>query len=564
MSSSTSRIALNALLGWSKSIIARLACLSPKYAPFAMGSATEAWDDSGTARGVASEPASVASPLFVLDETLDNVGIAMQPLAAGDVVPYGSSRSLSVRTAVPARHKIALVDIGAGETVRKLGHTIGIATTEIAAGEHVHVHNLAVPPAQRAAAARPGGAREVWRPGVDSALTSFLGYVRSNGSVGTRNYIGILPTVNCAATVARLAATAAAPRLIAIPSCDGVIALSHELGCGMAQGTAEDELLRRTLRGYATHPNLVAVIVVTLGCEVNQPENFLNGSAAEVEHLSIQELGGTNATVAAIVERIGAIAESFVELERRLVPLSELTLGLQCGGSDAASAITANPTLGVASDLLVAAGGRVILGETPEIFGAEQLLRERAVTSEVAARIDEKISWWLDYAARNGVELDSNPSAGNREGGITTIWEKSLGAVLKGGSAPLSDVVDYAAPVLGRGLTFMDTPGYDPVSATGMVAGGANVLAFTTGRGSVYGSRPVPCLKISSTTQLYERMQDDIDFDAGGATTRAAQLERGAQLFEAIVQMASGEPSKSELLGFGTEEISPWRVGAVL
>jgi altronate hydrolase len=562
MSSWASRIALNALLGWSKSIIACLSRLLPKYAPFAMGSATEAWDDSGTARGVASEPASAALPLFVLDEALDNVGIAMQPLAAGDVVPNGAT-SLSVRTAVPARHKIALVDIGAGEIVRKLGHTIGIATTEIAAGEHVHAHNLAVPPAQRAAS-MPRETRGAWHPGTESALTSFLGYVRPNGNVGTRNYIGILPSVNCAATVARLAATAAAPRLMGIPSCDGVIALSHELGCGMAQGTTEDELLRRTLRGYATHPNLAAVIVVTLGCEVNQPENFLDGSAAEVEHLSIQELGGTNATVAAIVERIAAIAASFGELERRPVPLSELTLGLQCGGSDAASAITANPTLGVASDLLVAAGGRVILGETPEIFGAEQLLRERAATPEVAARIDEKISWWLDYAARNGVELDSNPSAGNREGGITTIWEKSLGAVLKGGSAPLSDVVDYAAPVVGRGLTFMDTPGYDPVSATGMVAGGANVLAFTTGRGSVYGSRPVPCLKISSTTQLYERMQDDIDFDAGGATTRTAQLERGAQLFEAIVQMASGEPSKSELLGFGTEEISPWRVGAVL
>jgi arabinonate dehydratase len=528
-----------------------------------MGSATEAWDDSGTARAVASDPTSAALPLFVLDEAVDNVGIAMQPLAPGDVVSYGGT-SLNVRTSVPVRHKIALVEIGVGETVRKLGHTIGIATTGIAAGEHVHVHNLAVPPTQRAAASRAGSGRDAWRPGVETELTSFLGYVRANGSVGTRNYIGILPSVNCAATVARLAATVAAPRLVGIPTCDGVIALAHDLGCGMAQGTTEDELLRRTLRGYATHPNLVAVVVVTLGCEVNQPENFLDGSAAEVEHVSIQELGGTNATVAAIVDRIGVLAQSFGELERRSVPLSDLTLGLQCGGSDAASALTANPTLGVASDLLVAAGGRVILGETPEIFGAEQLLRERAVTPEVAARIDEKISWWLDYAARNGVELDSNPSAGNREGGITTIWEKSLGAVLKGGSAPLSDVVDYAAPVVRPGLTFMDTPGYDPVSATGMVAGGANVLAFTTGRGSVYGSRPVPCLKISSTTQLYERMQEDIDFDAGGATTRVAQLERGAQLFETIVRMASGEPSKSELLGFGAEEISPWRVGAVL
>ncbi|MFL5955790.1 MAG: UxaA family hydrolase [Gaiellaceae bacterium] len=528
-----------------------------------MGNATEAWDDSGTASGGASDLTSTESPLFVLDETVDNVGIAMHSLTPGDVVSFGST-SLNVRTAVPARHKIALVDVEPGGTIRKLGHPIGIATTAIAAGEHVHVHNLAIPPAQRAAASPPKKTQGSWHPGVEAALTSFLGYVRPGGRVGTRNYIGILPSVNCAATVARLAAAAAAPKVTGIPSCDGVIALAHELGCGMAQGTTEDELLRRTLRGYATHPNLAAVVVVTLGCEVNQPENFLDGSAAAVEHLSIQELGGTNATVAAIVDRIAALAESFEKHERRPVPLSELTLGLQCGGSDSASAITANPTLGVASDLLVAAGGRVILGETPEIFGAEQLLRERAVTPEVGGRIDEKIAWWLDYAARNGVQLDSNPSAGNRDGGITTIWEKSLGAVLKGGSAPLSDVVDYAAPVISPGLTFMDTPGYDPVSATGMVAGGANVLAFTTGRGSVYGSRPVPCLKISSTTQLYERMSHDIDFDAGGATTRAGQLERGAQLFEAIVRMASGELSKSELLGFGAEEISPWRVGAVL
>jgi altronate hydrolase len=528
-----------------------------------MRNATETWDDSGTTPGVAADLAPAESALFVLDETVDNVGIAMQPLAVGDVLSYGA-KSLNVRAAVPARHKIALVDMDAGDTIRKLGHTIGVATTRIAAGEHVHVHNLAVPRAERAGASTRAKRRGVWRPGAETALTSFLGYIRADGRVGTRNYIGILPSVNCAATVARLAAAVAAPSLAGISSCDGVVALAHELGCGMAQGTTEDELLRRTLRGYATHPNMAAVIVVTLGCEVNQPENFLDGSAAAVEHLSIQELGGTSATVAAIVERIGVIAESLEKLERRPVPLSELTLGLQCGGSDAASAITANPTLGVASDILVAAGGRVILGETPEIFGAEQLLRERAVTPEVGARIDEKIAWWLDYAARNGVELDSNPSAGNREGGITTIWEKSLGAVLKGGSAALSDVVDYAAPVVSRGLTFMDTPGYDPVSATGMVAGGANVLAFTTGRGSVYGSRPVPCLKISSTTQLYERMPNDIDFDAGGATTRRDQIERGTQLFEAIVQMASGEPSKSELLGFGAEEIAPWRIGAVL
>jgi altronate hydrolase len=529
-----------------------------------MGGTPQPWDDSGATRRVEAHIDPAQSPrLFILDEGVDNVGIVMQALEAGEVAFCGDE-SLRARTAVPAGHKIALVDIGAGDGIRKLGHTIGVATIPIRAGEHVHVHNLAVPPARGGAASLPTEARPPWHAGVEITRESFLGFRRHDGRVGTRNYIGILPSVNCAATVARLAATVAAPRLAGIPSCDGVIALAHDLGCGMARGTTEDDLLRRTLRGYATHPNLAAVVVVTLGCEVNQPENFLNGRAAHVEHLSIQELGGTNATVAEIVERIGRIAETLQNLEREPVPLSELTLGLQCGGSDAASAITANPTLGVASDILVAAGGRVILGETPEIFGAERLLRERAVTPDVADRIDAKIAWWLDYAARNGVELDDNPSAGNHEGGITTIWEKSLGAVLKGGSSPLSDVVEYAEPVVQPGLTFMDTPGYDPVSATGMVAGGANVLAFTTGRGSVYGSRPVPCLKISSTTQLYERMPDDIDFDAGGATTRSAQIVRGAQLFESIVQMASGEPSKSEQLGFGAEEIAPWRVGAVL
>jgi altronate hydrolase len=529
-----------------------------------MGNTPQPWDDSGVTRGVESHAGSTQPPLlFILDESVDNVGIAMRALEAGDLAVSGGE-PLRVRTAVPAGHKIALVDINPGDSIHKLGHTIGVATTPIGAGEHVHVHNVAVPPARRAAGTSPTEAPPPWQSDVESTREFFLGYRRHDGRVGTRNYIGILPSVNCAATVARLAATMAAPRLAGVPSCDGVIALAHDLGCGMAEGTTEDELLRRTLRGYATHPNLAAVIVVTLGCEVNQPENFLTGSAAHVEHLSIQELGGTSATVAEIIERIGGIAETLQNLEREPVPLSELTLGLQCGGSDAASAITANPTLGVASDILVAAGGRVILGETPEIFGAEQLLRDRAVTAAVADRIDEKIAWWLEYAARNGVELNNNPSAGNHEGGITTIWEKSLGAVLKGGSSPLNDVVEYAEPVVQPGLTFMDTPGYDPVSATGMVGGGANVLAFTTGRGSVYGSRPVPCLKISSTTQLYERMPHDIDFNAGGATTRSAQIERGAQLFEAIVQMASGEPSKSELLGFGAEEIAPWRVGAVL
>jgi altronate hydrolase len=392
----------------------------------------------------------------------------------------------------------------------------------------------------------------------------FLGYRRPDGRVGTRNYVGIVPSVNCAATVARLVAQAAGSRLSAARGVDGVVALNHADGCAIAEGSHRDEILRRTLNGYATHPNLAAVLVISLGCEVNQPEHFLTGKAAEVEQMSIQELGGTGATVDAALGWLELVAPRLGELRREHVALDELTLGLQCGGSDAASGLTANPTLGVAVDLLVASGGKAVLGETPEIYGAEHVLRDRADGEEVAQRIDELIEWWLAYAASNGAELDNNPSEGNKAGGLTTIWEKSLGAVLKGGTSPLRAVVDYAGPVTAPGLTFMDTPGYDPVSATGMVAGGANVLAFTTGRGSVFGSRPVPCLKISSTTDLYERMTGDIDFDAGPAVTRALQIELGTRLFERIVDTASGELSKSELFGFGAEEIAPWMVGAVL
>lgn len=523
------------------------------------------WDDSGTAGGSGLHAVTLdSSPVFVLDEERDNVGIAVHGLQPGEIFE-AASRSIRVQTVVPTGHKVALRDLLPGDWIVKLGQPIGEATVPIAAGEHVHSHNLGIRRDRRDLVGGNANSREVaaWSSPVTPALDHFLGYRRSDGRVGTRNYIGILPSVNCAATVARIAAGVAGANLTGT-ACDGVIALAHDLGCAMAEGTAGDEILRRTLRGYAVHPNLVGVVVVALGCEVNQPENFLTGGAAEVEHVSIQELGGTNATVAALVERVGEMAARLDRVEREPAPLSELTLGLQCGGSDAASAITANPTLGVASDMLVAAGGRVILGETPEIFGAEHLLRQRAVTPDVARRLDETMAWWLEYAKSHGVVLDNNPSTGNREGGITTIWEKSLGAVLKGGTSPLEAVVGYAEPVGERGLTFMDSPGYDPVSATGMVASGANVLAFTTGRGSVFGSRPVPCLKISSTTDLYERMTGDIDFDAGPASTRALQLERGAELFEAIVAMASGELSKSESFGFGAEEIAPWKIGAVL
>ncbi len=420
------------------------------------------------------------------------------------------SRGTRIRTAVgvvaalddiPAGHKVAVRAIAAGGRVRKYGEVIGIARQDIPPGAHVHSHNLGVGQntaigesgatdtnsASAANGARRHNAPTLWSPPTTPTRDHFLGYRRADGRAATRNYIAVLPTVNCSATVARIVAQTAGARFADAPGLDGVIALNHDLGCGMAEGGTGDDILRRTLRGYAGHANVAAVLTISLGCEVNQPENVF-GAHVPAETLGIQDLGGTAATVNAALERIEQMVAEVASLRREPIPVSELVLGLQCGGSDAYSGLTANPTLGVAADLLVAAGGRVILGETPEIYGAEHLLRDRAAAPGLAHRIDELIAWWQEYTARNGAELDSNPSKGNKAGGITTIWEKSLGAVLKGGTSPLNDVVDYAEPVTAGGLTFMDTPGYDPVSATGMVAGGANLLAFTTGRGSVFGS----------------------------------------------------------------------------
>ena len=508
-------------------------------------------------------PSDVVVPLVAF-AGVDEVGLVPDAVERGAALRVDDVEFAALED-IPAGHKVAVRPIAAGAPVHKYGETIGIAADDIPVGAHVHVHNLKV--GQHAArgdsAQGPAPDHRSWTAPAAPTRTHFLGYRRPDGRAATRNYIAVLPSVNCSATVSRMIAQRANELHRGAPGLDGVIALTHELGCGMAEGTSGDEILRRTLRGYAEHANLVKVVMVSLGCEINQPENVF-GDAVPVETLAIQDLGGSAATVNAGLARIDQYVAETACLRREPIPISELTLGLQCGGSDAYSGLTANPTLGVAADLLVAAGGKVILGETPEIYGAEHILRARAADPALAGRIDELIAWWQRYTAANNAEMDNNPSKGNHDGGITTIWEKSLGAILKGGTSPLNDVVRYAQPVTAAGLTFMDTPGYDPVSATGMVAGGANLLAFTTGRGSVFGSRPAPCLKISTTTGLYERMRGDIDFDAGLAMSRPEQIRLGTLLFEALVDLASGMPSKSEELGFGTEEIVPWRIGAVM
>jgi altronate hydrolase len=519
-------------------------------------------------------------------EGSDPVALARRDLEPGEEI---AGEGVRVREAIPRGHKVALVDLAEGATVHKYGQPIGIASRAIAAGEHVHDHNL-VSASRRGVSlagpgdeAGPGAARHgVLATGADSSSVSvagsgsgrartFDGIVRADGRVGTRNYVLVLSSVNCSATVVkRIAAAYAVPgALDEFPNVDGVLAITHGSGCGLAADGQGLELLRRTLSGYARHPNVGAVVVVGLGCEVNQVaaliDEFDLPEGTQLHNMAIQELGGSAATVRAGLAAVRELLPVTDAARRRPAPLSALTLGLNCGGSDAWSGVSANPVLGVAVDLLIEAGGTAVLGETPEIHGAERLLTRRAATPEVAEALLERVRWWEGYTTADGGTLDNNPSPGNRAGGVTTIEEKSLGAVAKGGSSPLRAVYRYAEAVQSSGLVFMDTPGYDPVSVTGIVAGGANVVCFTTGRGSVFGCKPAPSLKVASTSELYRRMSEDMDFDCGPVLDGEATVkELGHALFEQIIAVASGRPTKSEEFGFGEEEFNPWQLGAVM
>jgi len=499
----------------------------------------------------------------------DSVGLLTRTVAAGTEVVAGGAR-LRLRDEVPAGHKVALREIPRGEQVRKYGQVIGIATSDIAAGEHVHTHNLAFAEFERDYAfGQDAKGPQAAPPGPPA---TFSGIVRADGRIATRNYLGVLTSVNCSATVARMIANQfqeGSELLAAYPNLDGVVALTHGSGCGMAGYGEGFDLLRRTLSGYARHPNFAGLLVLGLGCEVNQVRSLTEGfdlpSSTPFLSMTIQEMGGTRATVREATAQLRDLAEEADKAERSPVPASELVLGLECGGSDGYSGITANPALGVAADLLVQHGGTAVLGETPEIYGAEHLLTRRAASRAVGERLVERIRWWEDYVKRCGASLDNNPAPGNKEGGLTTILEKSLGAVAKGGSQDLSAVYEYAEPITDKGFVFMDTPGYDPVSVTGMVAGGANVVCFTTGRGSVFGSKPAPCLKLATNSGTYERMSEDMDVNCGAIVDGTTSVEAcGQEIFDLVLAVASGQRSKSEDLGFGDEEFTPWQLGAVL
>jgi altronate dehydratase len=488
----------------------------------------------------------------------DSVAVALTALGPGDVV-----ESVIAREAIPRGHKIAVRDIPAGAAVVKLGHAIGIAGEDIGAGSHVHTHNLRFAPVA-ATQALPNAVRPL--PGPRGA--TFAGYRRADGRVGTRNMLLVLSTVNCSATVTRrIADRFRATVDLAGTGIDGVVGLTHREGCSVRADGPGMDMLRRTLAGYARHPNVGGVLVVGLGCEDNNVDAFfasagLHGSDRLVARV-IQQEGGSEATVASGIVALTEILPR-AAARRETVSARHLVVGLQCGGSDAFSAISANPAVGAAADLLVAEGGTAILSETPEIYGAEQLLLARTPDAEVAARLRRLLDWWTAHARADGGTLDNNPSAGNKEGGISTILEKSLGAVAKAGSSSLRAVYGYAEPVTAPGLVFMDSPGYDPMSATGQVAGGANLICFTTGRGSCFGCAPAPSVKVSTTTELFRRMGGDMDLNAGtiidGAETIA---EAGERIFQRWLDTASGRPTASEALGYGEEEFAPWTPGLV-
>ena len=487
----------------------------------------------------------------------DDVVTALRPLAVGDE---------GATTLIPRGHKMAARDIAPGEPVRKYAQVIGYASEPIRAGAHVHTHNLAF-----------RGVEQEHRFGTDlrpappsERIDTFRGYRRPSGRVGTRNFVAVLTSVNCSATAAHKIAEHFTPeRLAPYPNVDGVTAFAHGTGCGMAGSGDGFEALQRVMWGYARHPNVGGVLMAGLGCEMNQIDWLIEAYGLVpgplFQSMNIQDVGGLRRTVELGIAKVEAMLPLVDEARREDAPASELMVALQCGGSDAWSGITANPALGHACDLLVAQGGTGVLAETPEIYGAEHLLTARAATPGIGARLVERVRWWEDYTARNGGSMDNNPSPGNKRGGLTTILEKSLGAAAKGGTTPLTGVYRYAEPVTTRGFAFMDSPGYDPASVTGQIASGCNLVAFTTGRGSAFGAKPAPSLKIATTSELFARMPEDMDVDAGRILAGEASVEEvGAEILDRLLAVASGEPTLSERQGLGDHEFVPWQIGAVM
>jgi altronate hydrolase len=505
----------------------------------------------------------MTSPRTLRLSPADNVVVAIDQIAAGD-----SAAGCVARERMPRGHKMAIAAVASGEPVRKYGQIIGFASKAIAPGEWVHEHNVGLHDFARDYRFAEDARNDEILPPEQRA--TFEGYVRPNGKTGTRNYIGVLTSVNCSASVAKFIAEAfnRSELLADYPEIDGVVPFVHGTGCGMAAYGEGFDLLRRTQWGYATHPNLGGALMVGLGCEVFQIDRMKSDyGLVEGDHfqtMTIQATGGTRKTVEEGVERIKAMLPIAARAKRETRPASEITLALQCGGSDGYSGITANPALGSAVDQLVKHGGTAVLAETPEIYGAEHLLTRRAVNRAVGEKLVERIKWWEDYCARNRGEMNNNPAPGNKAGGLTTILEKSLGAAAKGGTTTMRAVYEYAEPVKEKGFVFMDTPGFDPVGATGQVAGGSNVMCFTTGRGSAFGCKPTPSIKLATNSDMYRRMSEDMDINCGDILDGVSIEAKGQEIFDKVLKVASGAHTKSEDLGYGDLEFVPWQIGAVM
>ena len=498
---------------------------------------------------------------YVRLDPRDNVVTATRALEAGSQIEEITTTGL-----VPSGHKVAIRAISTGEEVVKYAQFIGLAAEDIAAGDHVHTHNVAF---RNTETAYEYGTN--LRPVTPVATPdTFMGYRRENGQIGTRNYIAIVTSVNCSATAARRIADAFGPdELAAYPNVDGVVAFVHGTGCGMASDGDGFEALQRVMWGYARHPNHAGVLMVGLGCEINQIDWLLEAyglkQSPTFQVMNIQSVAGLAKTIEMGIAKVQVMLSEANKATREPCPASALKVALQCGGSDAWSGVTANPALGYACDLLVAQGGTGVLAETPEIYGAEHLLTARSANRAVGDKLIGLVDWWQDYTTRNKGSMDNNPSPGNKKGGLTTILEKSLGAAAKGGTTPLTGVYKYAEQVTAPGFTFMDSPGYDPASVTGQIAGGCTLVVFTTGRGSAFGSKPAPTIKVATNTDMYTRMTDDMDVNAGEMLSGGVSLaEKGREIYEMFLRVASGEETKSEAQGLGDYEFVPWQIGAVM
>jgi altronate hydrolase len=516
-----------------------------------------------TSRLAGATPSPAGEPRTLHLNPKDSLVVAVDAIGEGQ-----TARSVVARARIPRGHKMATAPIARGAPVLKFGQIIGFATEDISPGAHIHMQNCAFQAFDRDYAFAQDARPEIKLPVGQQA--TFEGFRRANGKAGTRNYIGVITSVNCSATVARFIAEAVTRSgvLADYPTVDGVIPLVHSTGCGIDSDGETFEVLKRTTWGYATNPNMAGVLVVGLGCEgfqisrMKDAYGLIEGDLFRT--MTIQETGGTRKTIAAGVEAVRNMLPRAAAAKRETIRASELTLALQCGGSDGYSGITANVALGAAADLLVAHGGTAVLSETPEIYGAEHLLTRRARTREVGQKLVDIIHWWEDYTARAKMSMDNNPSPGNKAGGLTTILEKSLGAAAKGGTTTLEAVYYYAEPITSKGFVYMDTPGYDPVAATGQVAGGCNLLAFTTGRGSAYGCKPTPSLKLATNTDIYNRMIDDMDINCGDILDGVSIEAKGQEIFDRLLCVASGERTKSEQLGYGDAEYVPWVIGATM